>query len=411
MARFFQLSIITAALALTACSTVPTSQTATSTLPETTQPPLCENDVAAIYVDHVTARVNDCTVKGTHSFKFKITPEDFPINKSAWYGFRVEPKQKGNLRITMDYENGYHRYPPKISYDGTSWEWVSKEDAGKLKDTKTTIKLKVGDRPFYVSAQEIFSDKAHNAWTAQMTKKPFVKASVIGQSRDGLDIYMMQAETDPTVKKPYVMFIGRQHPPEVTGALALIPYVETVFGDSDLAQSFREKFNVLVVPNINPDGVRAGHWRHNKGGKDLNRDWGPFTQPETQAVKRALKPFLNGDQRMAFFMDFHSTWKNLLYTQADDEVTSPPMFTRDWLEAVDERLDDNVYEFTREARHNSGRPISKNYMYDNFGIAAITYEVGDHTKRSAITLSAGVFAEEMMKLLLEHELEHEKAGE
>jgi len=79
------------------------------------------------------------------------------------------------------------------------------------------------------------------------------------------------------------------------------------------------------------------------------------------------------------------------------------MFARDWVKAVDERLDDDVYPFTREARHNSGRPISKNYMYDTYGISAITYEVGDATPRSAIKLSAEVFAEEMMKLLLEHE--------
>ena len=136
---------------------------------------------------------------------------------------------------------------------------------------------------------------------------------------------------------------------------------------------------------------------------DLNRDWGPFTQPETQAVKSAIKPFLEGEQRMAFFLDFHSTWKNLLYTQADDEMTSPPMFARDWLKAVDDRLDDDVYEFSREARHNSGKPISKNYMYDQFGISSITYEVGDHTNRSAIKTSATVFAEEMMTLLLRHE--------
>ena len=79
------------------------------------------------------------------------------------------------------------------------------------------------------------------------------------------------------------------------------------------------------------------------------------------------------------------------------------MFAHDWLTAVDENLDDDVYEFTREARHNSGKPISKNYMYDRFGISSITYEVGDSTDREAIKISAKVFADEMMKLLLKHE--------
>lgn len=79
------------------------------------------------------------------------------------------------------------------------------------------------------------------------------------------------------------------------------------------------------------------------------------------------------------------------------------MFARDWVAEVDARLDDDVYTFTREPRPMSERPISKNYMYDTYGISAITFEVGDETPRDAIDLSARVFAEEMMSLLLKHE--------
>ena len=213
---------------------------------------------------------------------------------------------------------------------------------------------------------------------------------------------MLDIQTEPEEKKPYVVWVGRQHPPEVTGALALMPFSEEVLSGAELSEAFLEQFNVLIIPMINPDGVVNGNWRFNMGGMDLNRDWGPFTQPETQAVYNAFKRFENGDDDIAFFLDFHSTWRNLLYTQADDEPTSSPMFARDWVEAVDARLDDEVYPFTREARHNSGRPISKNYMYDSYGISAITYEVGDATSRDAIDLSARVFAQEMMKLLLKH---------
>ena len=210
-------------------------------------------------------------------------------------------------------------------------------------------------------------------------------------------------QTEPDLKKPYVAWVGRQHPPEVTGALALIPFSEEVLNESELSKRFLKHFNVLIVPMMNPDGVKAGHWRFNDGGMDLNRDWGPFSQPETRAVRDAFKRFETGQDEIAFFLDFHSTWSNLLYTQADDEPTKPPMFARDWLAAVDDRLDDKVYPFTREARHNSGKPISKNYIYDTYGISAITYEVGDETPRGTIDVSARVFAQEMMSLLLKHE--------
>ena len=41
---------------------------------------------------------------------------------------------------------------------------------------------------------------------------------------------------------------------------------------------------VIVYPLMNPDGVDEGHWRHNTGGIDLNRDWAHYNQPETRQV-------------------------------------------------------------------------------------------------------------------------------
>ena len=207
------------------------------------------------------------------------------------------------------------------------------------------------------------------------------------------------------MKKPYVGFVGRQHPPEVTGALALIPFVETVLGDSQLAKNFRDKYDIIIIPNMNPDGVTHGNWRHNMNGVDLNRDWGPFTQPETQAVEKEFRRFKDGGDEIVLFLDFHSTWRNLLYTQTDAEPTTPAFFTRDWLQAVDNRLDSKTYKFTREQSPNSGKPVSKNYMYTTYGIPAITYEVGDNTDRKSIAIAADIFAQEMMKTLLKQESE------
>lgn len=396
-------ALILLPLLLSACATVPQSQ-----LPPLSAKALCENATAKISVQHATARASKCDVNSNARFTLTIQPEKTtdpqgePINNSAWYGFRVDPIQSGSLKVRLNYENGKHRYAPKISYDGRNWEWLAKDDVDKIAENKIDLDLPNDGRPYFVSAQEILTKEAHNAWTKKMATASSVTQSLIGSSKDGHPIYMLDAQTEPDKKKPYVVLVGRQHPPEVTGALALMPFAETVLGDSTLAARFRDHFNVLVIPMINPDGVTAGHWRFNKGGTDLNRDWGPFLQPETRAVRDAFNRFKSGEYEIAFFLDFHSTWRNLLYTQADDEPTSPPMFARDWLKNVDDALDDDVYTFTREPRHNSGKPISKNYMYDQYGISSITYEVGDATPRDAIDISARVFAQEMMKLLLVH---------
>lgn len=394
---------------LASCASVPILDAPLKQLPDAATKALCENAAAEIRADHIAARANQCDVISETRFAIairpeaKTDPEGATINNSAWYGFRVDPKSTADIRIRLTYENGKHRYRPKKSFDGINWTVIPSAQISQDSPAEVDIRLKSDGRPFFVSAQEIFSPDAHDNWTASMAKLPFVTQSVIGQSRDGYPLQMLEARIGDADDKPYVAWVGRQHPPEVTGALALIPFSETVLGDSALAKRFRKHFNILIIPMMNPDGVKAGHWRFSKGMMDLNRDWGPFSQPETQAVKEAFKRFETGQDEITFFLDFHSTGRNLLYTQADSEPTSPPFFARDWLANVDARLDDKVYPFTREARHNSGKPISKNYMYDTYGISSITYEVGDETPRSAIDISAKIFAEEMMTLLLEHE--------
>lgn len=402
-------AIAASVFALASCVTTPETAATKASIPPAIGDALCGNDVADIRADFTAARVDKCEVISASSFALTIRPEaktdpkGAAINNSAWYSFRVDPKSSHTVRVRLRYENGKHRYTPKISYDGLSWTAIPSNRITMQDEDKVDLRLPSGSRPYFVSAQEIFSPKAHDTWTAEMAKRPFVTQSTIGNSVDGHPLYMLEAVTDASVKKPYVVWVGRQHPPEVTGALALVPFSEAVLGGSELAQRFRDHFNVLIIPMMNPDGVKAGHWRFNKGLMDLNRDWGPFSQAETQAVKRAFERFDAGQDEIAVFLDFHSTRRNLLYTQAEDEPTTPPHFARDWLANVDARLDDQVYAFTREARHNSGAPTSKNYMYDRYGIAAITYEVGDETPRNAIDLSATVFAEEMMRLLLLHE--------
>ena len=401
--------ILFSAFSLASCAVTGPTVDGTLPLAKINSVPLCESTIAEIRVSYPTARVNACDVISDAQFTLSIRPErntdpqGETINNSPWYGFRVDPQQPGSIKFKLSYENGTHRYRPKISYDGVNWTLIPNTETPRPRPAEFSFDVKLDSRPFYVSAQEIFTAKAHDAWTNKVAEKPFVTQSIFGKSRNGYPLHMLEVKTDPRVKKPYVVWVGRQHPPEVTGALALIPFSETVLSESPLSKKFLEHFNVLIIPMMNPDGVSAGHWRFNDGGMDLNRDWGPFTQPETRAVREAFQRFETGQDEIAFFLDFHSTWRNLLYTQTDAEPTNPPLFTKDWIEAVDKRLDDKIYAFTREPRAMSERPISKNYIYEKYGVPAITYEVGDATPRPAIDLSAKVFAEEMMRLLLEHE--------
>ena len=190
--------------------------------------------------------------------------------------------------------------------------------------------------------------------------------------------------------------IGRQHPPEVSGAVAFFAFTETVFGDSGLAEQFRERFRVIAIPLMNPDGVVAGHWRHNRGSLDINRDWGPFTQPETQLVAGLFDEFDADGSSLRMFVDFHSTDRNTFYAQ--QEPTRPPDFTRTWLGNAEPRISD--YPFTNEESPTENPAVAKNYIYARYGIPAVTFEAGDETDREALRVAAVIFAEELMRLML-----------
>ena len=154
-----------------------------------------------------------------------------------------------------------------------------------------------------------------------------------------------------------------------------------------------------MIPLFNPDAVALGHWRHNLNGVDLNRDWGPFTQPETQGAQRLLAEVEANGQRPALMLDFHSTRASLFYTQLPEESSWSIDFATVWFERFRERRPD--FEFKHDPRGRSTQPNTKNYFFDRYRIPAFTYEIGDEEDRAAIADTSPVFAEEMMRLMLE----------
>jgi len=212
----------------------------------------------------------------------------------------------------------------------------------------------------------------------------------------------MQAVTSQaqgTGPKGQVVLIGRQHPPEVTGALALLPFVETLLANTSLAQQYRAEFETIVVPMLNPDGVVRGHWRHNSGSTDLNRDWGPFKQPETQLMDGLLSQIENDpDRQLSFFVDFHSTQRDIFYTIPDEFPTKPALAIKNWLGLLQERMPD--YEVKRSSSSNLAQANSKNYVYKRYGVPTVTYEMGDETDRKLISEIAEEAATAMMETLL-----------
>ncbi|MBA4146925.1 MAG: succinylglutamate desuccinylase/aspartoacylase family protein [Verrucomicrobia bacterium] len=348
--------------------------------------------------DFPGARLNECSQVGSNQFRILILPENAPVNNSPWFAFQVVAKRPTTVTVTLAYEKGKHRYHPKISHDGKTWTMLGANAYHRDREkNEAALTFKVGPKPVWIAAQEMIGGKELTAWMNGLSKRKFVEKSLVGKSMQGRAIE--QLEIGSGSSSNYVFIIGRQHPPEVTGSFGLMSFTETIAGNSSVAQNFRKHFSTIVIPLLNPDGVEHGHWRHNMGGVDLNRDWNKFDQPETTLVRDHLVKIGSPTGARVFLMlDFHSTGNDIFYTQTDAQKTFPEDFTKNWLAAIQGRFPD--YKVVRSGSHDPRGNTSKVWGFMQFGAACITYELGDNTDRKRIRQITSGAAEEMMKMFL-----------
>ncbi|MGQ8366082.1 M14-type cytosolic carboxypeptidase [Glaciecola sp. 1036] len=339
-------------------------------------------------------KLDSCKQLGDNRFMVTSTPEDEPINPSPWYAFKVSAKTvPSTIEVMIHSPKSNQRYVPKISTDGEHWQTIDFEMDG----ADLHLTLNITDQEVYVSGQELLTMDDYQEWMQSvLTSQRFTKVN-IGKSfqQRPIDGLIVQQDTN----NEWLIVIGRQHPPEVTGAIAMQAFIDKLAQTKPLTQRFFERFNLLVVPLVNPDGVTNGNWRHNNNGKDLNRDWGKFTQPETTAIGQYINGLLTNGQRVVFALDFHSTQQDIFYTMPTDYGLVPKDFSEQWLAALKNQ---RLGSFTVRERPGSspGRGVFKQYIADTYGVHAVTYELGDNTERKLIPHIAKLSAQLLMQQML-----------
>ncbi|MEO1021857.1 MAG: M14 family metallopeptidase [Bacteroidota bacterium] len=347
------------------------------------------------------ARYHDFYAIGTDSFEIVIEPENAPINNSAWYAFSIWSDSVRSVHLHLTYRNGNHRYHPKISTDGNNWQDM--DESAIRPDTAGNgvwITLEVTESPIWISAQEKETTEEFEAWLEKLVSKEFIGVRQIGQSTKGRPIKELIIDAIPDYQKRNVLILmSRQHPPEVPGYLTALYMIEELASTTALADSFRNAFEVRAYPFINPDGTDLGHWRHNAGGVDLNRDWKFFNQPEVAAIRDWLSPLTRDSLRQVVYgIDFHSTNENIFYPILPEIKTQPDNLSQLWIPQIQEAFPDIL--FSVEA-FDVNAPISKNWIYRTFGCDALTYEVDDAMPRNRLEEVARESARLLMKMLLD----------
>ena len=354
------------------------------------------------------ARLNGIVLVNDTIITTLITPENTPVNTSPWYAFKLWAEKEQEIVLTLTYPEGVnHRYYPKTSTDGVNFNKIDSSSFslntrivdGKTESPSASMKLTVGPDTLWISAQEIITTSHDKLWTEELSKKPFITNSKAGESREGRPINVLKiGESDD---QAMIVVISRQHPPEVTGYLAMKAFVETISSDSKDAIAFRKKYNTYVFPLVNPDGVDNGHWRHNMGGIDLNRDWEDFNQPETALIRDFFKNKVeDSGGKIYFFVDFHSTWQDIYYTIDPEQKGNMPGLVPTLIAETGKEFEN--YEPNIKPSPGTGKRItSTSYFFYIHGAESLTYEIGDNTPREFVRKKGEITAKKLMKLMLE----------
>ena len=355
-----------------------------------------------VYFDNTFdgARLNAVTRENDTTFRITISAENYPINPSPWYAFRIWSEDPGRYSLILDYGKYRHRYSPKTSSDGNDWELLPEAYWNYSTDSASIImQISLNSDTLWVAGQELRNSHHVKQWCELQARQEDVTLHQVGKSREGKPLLMLDIHQGASKKKDAIVIFSRQHPPEVTGYLAMQQFVETLLGENELANTFRQRYRILVYPLLNPDGVDMGHWRHNTGGGDLNRDWAYYRQAEVSQIANHVVTLTHRDKnRVILGLDFHSTYEDVYYT---NENTQPVIsgFKDQWLDSLRQYPEMFVVD---EKPSEIKRPVSKSWFYQQFKADGITYEIGDDTPRAIIAQKGKQSAEALMRILLTH---------
>ncbi len=128
--------------------------------------------------------------------------------------------------------------------------------------------------------------------TMEAAQSPLLRLAPLGQSARGHKTLWLARLADPSAAPQdtvRILILCRQHGDEPASTEAALRLLHTVTTGHDptLTQDLK-RVTLYLMPMVNPDGADA-MTRRNGVGADLNRDWGVFSQPETQAAARAAR--------------------------------------------------------------------------------------------------------------------------
>lgn len=351
----------------------------------------CRTVQGSVHFDFEGASRSTCYVEDERTLSILVTPEHLPpINPSPWYAFRYTVAKGGKLIVNLRYQGASHRYAPI---------WRGQGDPAAFSTTVaqdgSTVSITLPPGEGVVSGQPLMTSAHYDKLLGQLANNGGGSRITLGFSHDARPVEAVRLGNADAPK--LIVLLGRQHPPEVTGAVAMDAFALAIAKLVGSRAIDGKEYQFLVVPMLNPDGVARGHWRANLGGVDLNRDWSTFGQPETRAVRDWLSELPAG-VKPVLMLDFHSTKRNLFYVQGTEASEPGRKFLAAWLGGKENAF--AGYPFKIEPRDaNPGSGTTKNWFNTTYRIPAYTYEVDDESDATAARSAAEALAQTLIPAL------------
>lgn len=232
-----------------------------------------------------------------------------------------------------------------------------------------------------------------SAWSQLLAKRHDMEIVRYGESLDGRPFNALVAGSQDAGR--LVIALTGQHPPEQSGLAAFKVFAEALM--EDIPARVLADTRIVMLPMTNPDGRARGHWRHNNGGLDLNRDWLNQTQPATKAAAAFILEEA-GERDTIAFMDFHSTHKTLVYTQPFEEDYADMGFPKALKRSLDRGIEPDPEWISG---HNAEAGTSKNWALQTLDVAGLTIELADDAPADEIEKVGQLTASTLLNHLLE----------
>jgi hypothetical protein len=193
---------------------------------------------------------------------------------------------------------------------------------------------------------------------------------VIGKSIKGRDLYAITPKK--LEKKKTILMFGRHHGDEGTANWI----IEGFFNEYLNNKKFRDEYQLVLYPMINPDGAEAKS-RYNANGRDLNRSWNANAARDFDEVKTIhadlRKVMAEIKEHIFIALDMHGSFTQDFFYRVDRHFLGSHFFQKQQA-FIDELSVHDPWQAGQYQLSNGDPGMARIVLINHYGKNALTHE-------------------------------------